>query len=126
MTSTLRRTISAANSAASRGRPSDQRYSIAMVRPSIQPSSCNRATKAIVQGPKARACPPRNPIVGNLLGCPRAKSGHVMAELETTLMKSRRRIAFTKVETTLNRARLQQGFATGEMEFRGQFAQQQS
>ena len=41
-------------------------------------------------------------------------------------MKSRRRIAFTEAGTTPNRMRLQQGFATGEMGFRGQFAQQQS
>ena len=33
-------------------------------------------------------------------------------------MKSRRRIAFTKVGTTPNRTRLQQGFATSEMGFR--------
>jgi len=43
-----------------------------------------------------------------------------------TLMTSRRRIAFTKAGTTPNRTRLQQGFATGEMGFSGQFAQQQS
>src|SRR4029077_5546075 len=39
MTSTLRRTNSSAISTLRSGRPSDQRYSIAMVRPSIQPSS---------------------------------------------------------------------------------------
>src|SRR5262249_37986861 len=50
MTSTLRRTNSAAISAWRSGRPSDQRYSIAMVRPSIHPSSCSRCTKAEVQG----------------------------------------------------------------------------
>src|SRR5262249_36643761 len=44
----------------------------------------------------------------------------------TTLMKSRRRIAFPKAGTTPIGARLQQGFATSEMGFRGQFAQQQS
>ena len=46
MTSTLSRTNSAANSAKRSLRPSAQRYSIATVRPSIQPSSRNRCTKA--------------------------------------------------------------------------------
>jgi hypothetical protein len=41
-------------------------------------------------------------------------------------MKSRRRIAFTKAGTTPNRTRLQQGFTTGGMGFRGRFAWQQS
>jgi hypothetical protein len=42
-------------------------------------------------------------MVGNLLGrCARAESGHVMAELATTLMKSRRRIAFSKAQDLAN------------------------
>jgi len=41
-------------------------------------------------------------------------------------MKSRRRIALTEAGTTPNRTQLQQGFATSEMGFRGQFARQQS
>ena len=48
MTSTLSRTNSAAISAKRSLRPSAQRYSIAMVRPSIQPSSRSRCTKAAI------------------------------------------------------------------------------
>ena len=48
MTSTLSRTNSAAISAKRSLRPSAQRYSIATVRPSIQPSSRSRCTKAAV------------------------------------------------------------------------------
>ena len=48
MTSTLSRTNSAAISAMRSLRPSAQRYSIATVRPSIQPSSRSRCTKASV------------------------------------------------------------------------------
>ena len=40
--------------------------------------------------------------------------------------RRRCRIALTKAGTPPNRTRLQQGFATGEMGFRGQFARQQS
>ena len=47
--------------------------------------------------------------------CARAASGHEAADPATTLMKSRRRIAFTKAGTTPNRTRLQQGFATDGM-----------
>ena len=50
MTSTLSRTNSAANSAARSVRPSDQRYSIATVRPSIQPRSRRCRTKAAAHG----------------------------------------------------------------------------
>jgi hypothetical protein len=59
----------------------------------------------------------RNPIIG------------IAAEPATALMKSRRRIAFTKA---LDRADyrsqriLQQGFASDEMGSRGQVARQQS
>jgi hypothetical protein len=49
-----------------------------------------------------------------------------MAEPAAPLMKSRRRIAFTKAGTTPRRKRLQQGFGTGEMGFDGHFAEQQS
>jgi hypothetical protein len=61
-----------------------------------------------------------------LLCCARKVSGHAVADPTIALTKSRRRIAFTKAGTTPNGARLQQGFATDEMGFRGQFAQQQS
>src|SRR5262249_18874251 len=69
MTSTLRLTNSAAISLMRSGRPSDQRYSIARVRPSIQPRSCSRATKAVVQGPQADAFEPTNPIADSLPAC---------------------------------------------------------
>src|SRR6516164_5052835 len=62
----------------------------------------------------------------DLLCCARALSGQAAADPAIPLMKSRRRIAFTKAGTTPDRMRLQQGFATDEMGFRGQFAQQQS
>jgi hypothetical protein len=47
--------------------------------------------------------------------CARAAGGHAAADPAITLMKSRRRIAFTKAGTTPNRTRLQQGFAADEM-----------
>jgi hypothetical protein len=56
--------------------------------------------------------------------CAGTASGHAAADPATTLMKSRRRIAFTKAGTTPNRTQLQQGFATGEMVFNDQFALQ--
>ncbi len=81
MTSTLRRTNSAAISAARSERPSAQRYSIAIVRPSIQPSSRNRCTKAATHWPWDEGVPAtRNPMVGSLAACcARAASGHVAA-----------------------------------------------
>src|SRR5215467_2136648 len=64
MTSTLSRTNSAAISATRSERPSDQRYSIAMVRPSIQPSARSRSAKAVMYALHAVASAPRNPMVG--------------------------------------------------------------
>ena len=58
--------------------------------------------------------------------CARAVSGHAAADPTITLMKSRRRIAFTKAGTTPNRTRLQQGFTTGGMGSDHHFAWQQS
>ena len=55
--STLRRANSAAISAARSLRPSVQRYSIAIVRPSIQESSCNRPTKAVTRLARPQPCP---------------------------------------------------------------------
>src|SRR5262245_51647389 len=55
ITSTFKRTNSAAISAHRSVRPSDQRYSIAMLRFSIQPNSRRCATKAAVHGLKAEA-----------------------------------------------------------------------
>jgi hypothetical protein len=91
MTSTLSRTNSAAISAMRSGRPSDHRCSMAMVRPSIQPSSRSRATKAAVHGAQAVASPPRNPIVGSLADrCARAASGHAATAPPINAMNSRR------------------------------------
>src|SRR6516165_7064296 len=58
--------------------------------------------------------------------CARASSGHEVADPAITLMKSRRRIAFTKAGTTPNRTRLQQGFTTGGMGSEHHFVRQQS
>ena len=78
MTSTLSRTNSAAISAKRSLRPSAQRYSIATVRPSIQPSSRSRCTKAAIHWLAAEGVlAPRNPMVGSFAGCcARAASGH--------------------------------------------------
>jgi hypothetical protein len=90
MTSTLRRTNSAAISAARSGRACDQRYSIAMVRPSIQPSFRSCPTKASVHGRQPAASAPRNPMVGTLPACcARAASGHASVP-PSSVMNSRR------------------------------------
>ncbi len=66
MISTLSRTNSAAISAKRSSRPSPQRYSIVMVRPSIRPSSRNRCTKAAVHSVAAeRVLRPKKPMVGS-------------------------------------------------------------
>jgi len=81
MTSTLSRTNSVAISAKRSGRPSAQRYSIVMVRPSIQPSSRRRCTKAATHWPWDVGVPAtRNPIVGSGPACCAfAASGHAAA-----------------------------------------------
>jgi hypothetical protein len=78
MMSGLSRTSSAASSAKRSLRPSAQRYSIAMVCPSIQPSSRNRSTKATVNWLcNAGVVAPRNPMVGSFPArCALAASGH--------------------------------------------------
>jgi hypothetical protein len=58
--------------------------------------------------------------------CARAASDHATDELAAALIKSRRRIAFTKAGTTLNSTRLQQGFPTGGMGADRHFAWQQT
>ena len=97
MTSTLSRTNSAAISAKRSARPSAQRYSIAMVRPSIQPKSRNRCTKAATHWLQAEGVVvPRNPIVGSFPGCcARAASGHDAAAPLTMVMNSRRLMGLT-------------------------------
>jgi hypothetical protein len=92
--STFRRTNSAAISATRSRRPSNQRYSIAMLRPSIQPSSRSRSTKAAVHGLQTEASVPRNPMVGSLPGCcALAASGQAMAVPPASVMNSRRLMA---------------------------------
>jgi hypothetical protein len=94
MTSTLSRTNSAAISAARSWRPSAQRYSIATVRPSLQPSSRSRCTNAADQLLQAVAvAPPKKPIVGSFPACcARAVSGHAAAP-PMRVMNSRRLMA---------------------------------
>src|SRR5262249_26018193 len=67
----------------------------------------------------------RKPITGVAACCARTASGQAAADPAITLMKSRRRIAFTKAGTTPNRTRLQQGFPTGGMGSDRHFAWQQ-
>src|SRR5262245_25727419 len=92
MTSTLSRMNSAAISAKRSSRPSAQRYSMATVRFSIQPSSRSRCTKASVDALSNVALfAPRNPMVGSLPGCcARAASGHATAAPPSNVMNSRR------------------------------------
>ena len=81
MTSTLSRTYSAAISLKRSLRPSAQRYSIANVRPSLQPSSRNRCTKAATRWlSTAGVVGPKYPIVRSLVTCcARADTGHAAA-----------------------------------------------
>ena len=97
MTSTLSRTSSAAISAARSLRPSAQRYSIATVRPSIQPSSRNRCTKGATHWlSNEGVLMPMNPIVGNFAGCcARAASGHAAAP-PSRVIRSRRLMGLTR------------------------------
>ena len=85
MTSTLSRTNSAAISAKRSNRPSAQRTSIATVRPSIQPSSRSRCTKAALRQLSTEALVGfKNPMVGSFSACcARAPSGHT-ARLPTS------------------------------------------
>src|SRR6266480_3667467 len=91
MTSTLRRTSSAAISSKRSVRPSAQRYSIATVRPSIQPSSRSRCTNAANHWPCDEGVPgTRNPMVGSFPACCAwAASGNAAAAPPSNLVKSR-------------------------------------
>src|SRR5262245_59693136 len=91
MTLTLSRTNSAALWAARSARPSDQRYSIAMVRPSVQPSSRSRCTKAATHSLAAeRVLWPKKPMVGSLSPCcARTASGQATAAPPSSVMNSR-------------------------------------
>src|SRR5262245_29595423 len=93
MTSTLRCTKSATISAERSTRPSAQRYSIATVRPSVQPSSSNRRTKAAVQSRQLDAVlTPRYPMVGSFGCCACPARGLAAAAPPKSVMNSRRRI----------------------------------
>src|SRR5262244_3536956 len=88
-----RRHVKAEHLGGDQGRPSDQRYSIAMVRPSTQPSSRRRAAKAAAHGAKPEALAPRNPIVGSLpVCCADVLMGHVAVAPTISVMNSRRLI----------------------------------
>jgi hypothetical protein len=90
MTSTLSRTNSAAISGKRSVRPSPQRYSILMVRPSTHPSSRSRCTKAAVHALMAEAdAGPKNPIIGGVC-CAPAASGQTAAAPPRAKMNSRR------------------------------------
>src|SRR5262249_37281816 len=90
MTSTLSRTSSVARSLKRSVYPSAQRYSIARLRPSTQPSSRIRCTKAAVHWLSADALPaPSNPIVAAFACWARAVSGHAAAA-PRSVMSSRR------------------------------------
>jgi hypothetical protein len=97
ITSTFRRTNSAAISAKRSLRPSAQRYSIATVRPSIHPCSRMRWTNAAVQVLWADCeSEPKNPMVRSLSGCcARAASDHAAAP-PSSVMSSRRFIRSTR------------------------------
>jgi DDE family transposase len=92
MTSTFSRTNSAANSARCSMRPSAQRYSIATLRPSIQPSSCRRCTKALTRWLSSEdVLGPKNPMVGSFGDCcARAARGHMIAAPPRRVISSRR------------------------------------
>src|SRR5262249_11775022 len=92
MTSTFNRTNSAAISAARELRPSAQRYSITTVRPSVQPRSRSRCTKAATHWLMAKGVlEPNNPIVGSFAGCcARAAIDHAAAALPSVAKNSRR------------------------------------
>src|SRR5262249_55030481 len=91
MTSTFSWTSSAAISTNRSSRPSAQRSSPRMVRPSIQPKSRNRCTKAATHWLQAEGVVvPRNPMVGSFPACcARATSGHAAAPPRSE-MNSRR------------------------------------
>src|ERR1039458_7254293 len=106
--STLSRTNSATISAKRSLRPSAHRYSIATVRPSIQPSLRNCCTKAAVQSLQAEdVLAPKNPMVGSFAGCcARAANGHAAAAPPRSVMNSRRLMSDPKLkETVLYRTR---------------------
>ena len=93
MTSTLSRTNSAAISMKRSLRPSARRYSIAMVRPSIQPISRSRCNKAVIRWlSTAGVVGPKYPMVGIFAACcAPAPIGHAAAP-PSSVMNVRRLI----------------------------------
>jgi hypothetical protein len=92
ITSTLSRTNSVAISANRSARPSAQRYSIAKVRPSIQPNWRSRCRKAAIHWTWAEGVVgPKNPMVGSLPAWARAPSGHAAAPPSAAINSRRRR-----------------------------------
>ena len=91
MTSTFSRTKSAAILAKRSPLPSPHPYSIAIVRPSIHPSSRNRFKKAASRGPStASVLWPRKPMVGSFVGCCAcAATAHPAVAPPSSLMNSR-------------------------------------
>jgi hypothetical protein len=90
ITSTFSSTNSAAAAARCLVRLSTQRYSIATVRPSIQPSSPSRCAKAATSLLHTEGMPAnKNPTLG-ILCCACAASGHAAAALPSSMMNSRR------------------------------------
>ena len=102
MTETFRRTRSSASEGKSSYFLRAQRASIATLWPSINPVSARPTFTAVSLGANPSGVPSaRNPTIGSAgCCCARAARGHVMAEPETTLMKSRRRIAAPGLRST--------------------------
>jgi hypothetical protein len=89
-TSTFARTNSAAISAARSRRPSAQRISNTTLRPSLQPNSFSRCTRAANQwlataGPAA----PKKPMIRNFACCAIPATGHAAAAPPSSAMNSR-------------------------------------
>ena len=118
MTSTLSRTNSAAISASARLRPSAQRYSIATVRPSTQPSSRSRCTKGgrpirAEVGRRAAQEPDGRQLPGC---CARAASGHATAAPPSSVMNSRRFHSITSSARGEQRSAARQAERLGGLE----------
>ena len=99
MMSTLIRENSAAISAKRSLRASAQRYSIAIVRPSIQPRSWSRRANAAARSFSARGVlSPKKPTIGRFTACcARAASGHAAAAPPSNVMNSRHRMGIPSV-----------------------------
>jgi hypothetical protein len=97
ITATRRPIKSAANTGNCASWSSAKRYSIARVLPSTKPVSRSprlKASRAVAASARDRGW--RTPIVNCVGCCARAARGQAATEPTVTLMKSRRRIAFTK------------------------------